>query len=48
MLFYIYMIILAGFFALIVWNFITEEKWLNKVGIAMVIIPFLLRLLLIK
>ena len=48
MLFYVYLSILAGFLALIIWNFISEEKWLKKIEIAMVIIPFILRLFLIK
>jgi len=47
-MFYVYLIIAAGVLALIIWNFITEEKWVNKLSTAMVIIPFLLRLFLIK
>jgi len=47
-MFYIYLAIMAGILALIVWNFITEKDWLKKVCAAMVIIPFLLRLFLIK
>ena len=47
-MFYVYLTIIAGFLALIIWNFITEKDWIKKIGIAMVIIPFLLRLFMIK
>ena len=47
-MFYIYLAILAGVLALIIWNFVTEKDWRKKVSAAMVIIPFLLRLFLIK
>ena len=47
-MFYVYLVLLAGFLALVIWNFITEQGWAKKVCIAMVIIPFLLRLFMIK
>ena len=47
-MFYVYLVITAGVLALIVWNFITEKDWRRKAGTAMVIVPLLLRLFLIK
>ena len=47
-MFYVYLIITAAVLALVVWNFITEEDWRKKVAAAMVIIPLVLRVFLIK
>jgi len=47
-LFYIYLTIVAAVLVLIIWNFLNEEDWRKKVGDAMVIIPLLMRLFLIK
>ena len=47
-MFYIYLLIAAGVLALVVWNFLTEKDWKKQASIAMVIIPLLLRVLLIK
>lgn len=47
-MFYLYLAIVAAVLALIIWNFITEKDWRRKVGDAMVIVPLLMRLFLIK
>jgi hypothetical protein len=47
-LFYLYLTIVAAVLVLIVWNFLTEEDWRKKAADAMVIVPLLLRLFLIK
>jgi hypothetical protein len=47
-MFYIYLLITAGVLALSVWNFLTEKDWRKQASIAMVIIPLLLRVFLIK
>lgn len=47
-MFYVYLVITAAVLALVIWNFITEEDWRKKVAAAMVIIPLILRVLLIK
>jgi len=47
-LFYIYLAIVAAVLALIIWNFLTEKDLRRKIGDAMVIVPLLLRLFLIK
>ena len=47
-MFYVYLAITAGVLALVTWNFITEKDWRKQAGAAMVIIPLLLRLFLIK
>jgi len=47
-LFYLYLAIVAAVLALIIWNFLTEKDLIRKIGDAMVIIPLLLRLFLIK
>jgi len=47
-MFYIYLVIVAAVLAMIVWCFITEKDWRMKVCAAMVIVPLLLRVLLIK
>ena len=47
-MFYIYLIITAAVIGMIIWNFATEKNWQKKVMAAMVIIPLLLRVFLIK
>ena len=47
-MFYIYLIITAAVLAMIVWCFVTEKDWRKQLCAAMVIIPLLLRVLLIK
>jgi len=47
-MFYVYLIITAAILALVIWNFITEEDWRKKISAAMVMIPLILRLFLIK
>jgi hypothetical protein len=47
-MFYIYLLITAVILALIIWNFVTEKDWRKQAGAAMVIIPLLLRVFLIK
>ena len=47
-MFFVYLAITAGVLALVIWNFVTEKDWRKQVGAAMVIIPLLMRLLLIK
>ena len=47
-MFYIYLTIVAAVIALIIWNFITEKDWQRKVMAAMVLVPLLLRVFLIK
>ena len=47
-MFYIYLLIAAAMLALSIWNFITETDWRKQAGIAMVIVPLLLRVFLIK
>ena len=48
MLFYIYLAITAAVLALTIWNFVTEHAWQLQAAAAMVSIPLLLRVLLIK
>ena len=47
-MFYLYLAIIAAVIILIIWNFITEKDWQKKVMAAMVVIPLLLRLFLVK
>ncbi|MDR1786225.1 MAG: hypothetical protein LBR23_07185 [Spirochaetaceae bacterium] len=47
-MFVIYLIIDAAILALAVWNFVTEKDWKAQAAIAMVTVPLLLRLLLVK
>jgi len=47
-MFYIYLLIAASVLVLAIWNFLTEKDWRKQASIAMVIIPLLLRVLLIK
>jgi len=47
-MFYVYLFIAAGVLALSIWNFLTEKDWRKQASIAMVIIPLLLRVFLIK
>ena len=47
-MFYIYLTLIAAVVVMIIWNFVTEKDWQKKVMAAMVIIPLLLRLFLIK
>jgi len=47
-MFYIYLTIAAAVLVLVIWNFITEKDWRMKASFAMVIIPLLLRVFLIK
>jgi|LSQX01.3.fsa_nt_gb hypothetical protein len=44
----VYLVILACVLALVVWNLFTEKKFTNQITAAMVTIPLILRLLLIK
>lgn len=44
----VYLILTAIVLGFVVWNFITEKDWKKQAAIAMVIIPLVLRLLLIK
>ena len=44
----IYRIILAGIVALIGWDLFTEEKLTRQLNAAMVLIPLVLRVLMIK
>ncbi|GAB1457350.1 hypothetical protein MASR2M48_26580 [Spirochaetota bacterium] len=44
----LYLIIAAGILALTVWNLWTEKDWKKQVSAAMVAIPLLLRVFLIK
>lgn len=44
----IYRVILAGIVALIGWNLYTEEKLTLQLNSAMVLIPLVLRVLMIK
>jgi membrane-associated PAP2 superfamily phosphatase len=48
MLFYIYLAIAAGVLALTVWTLVTERDWRLQAASAMLTIPLLLRVLLIK
>jgi hypothetical protein len=45
---YIYLVILAAVLALVVWALVTSKKPTFQATAAMVIVPLLLRLLLIK
>jgi len=47
-MFYVYLVITAAVLVLAIWNFVTEKDWRNKVSDAMVIIPLLMRVFLIK
>jgi len=47
-MFYIYLAITALSLALTIWVFITEKDWRKQASAAMVIIPLLLRVFLIK
>jgi len=47
-MFYIYLAIAAAVLVMSIWCFITEKDWRRQAAIAMVIIPLLLRVLLIK
>jgi len=47
-MFYIYLVLTAAVLALAIWNFLTEKDWRKKAAIAMVMIPLLLRVFLIK
>jgi hypothetical protein len=47
-MFYIYLLIAAAVLVMAVWNFVTEKDWRKQASIAMVIIPLLLRVFLIK
>ena len=47
-MFYIYLALIAAVVVMIIWNFVTEKNWQKKVMAAMVIVPLLLRLFLIK
>jgi len=44
----VYLILTAMVLGLVAWNFVTEKDWKKQAAIAMVIIPLVLRLLLIK
>jgi len=44
----VYLIMTAIVLGLTVWNFVTEKDWRKQAAIAMVIIPLLMRVLLIK
>ncbi|MDX9899781.1 MAG: hypothetical protein RBT62_12745 [Spirochaetia bacterium] len=44
----LYLIIAAGILALTVWNLWTEKDWKKQASAAMVAIPLLLRVFLIK
>jgi len=46
--FYIYLSIAALVLAMVLWCFVTEKDWRKKISAAMVIVPLLLRVLLIK
>lgn len=47
-MFYIYLVIAAVVLAMVIWCFVTEKDWRKKISAAMVIIPLLLRVFLIK
>ncbi|GHV51193.1 hypothetical protein AGMMS49579_06040 [Spirochaetia bacterium] len=47
-MFAVYLVIVAVVLALSVWNIITERDWKKQAGAAMVAVPLLLRLFLIK
>ena len=47
-MFYIYLLITALSLALIIWIFVTEKDWRKQASAAMVIIPLLMRVFLIK
>lgn len=48
MLTIIYRILLALIVALVGWNLFSEEKLVNQINAAMVLIPLVLRVLMIK
>ena len=47
-MFFIYLAIAAAVLGMSIWCFVTEKDWRNQVMIAMVMLPLLLRVLLIK
>jgi len=47
-MFFIYLGITAAVLAMSIWCFVTEKDWRNQVMTAMVILPLLLRVFLIK
>ena len=47
-MFYIYLLIAALSLVLIIWNFLTEKDWRKQISAAMLIVPLLLRVFLIK
>lgn len=44
----LYLVILGAVLALVIWNLFTEKRLLNQINAAMIIVPLLLRLLMIK
>jgi hypothetical protein len=48
MLFWVYICIAAYLTVIVVWEFFTERNWKKQVAYAMILIPFVLRVLLIK
>jgi hypothetical protein len=48
MLYWIYIVIISYLALVLFIEFFKEEKWINQVAIAMVLIPFVLRILQIK
>ena len=48
MLFYIYIILAIVMAMLIIKELFAEKEWKNKISLALLLIPFLLRIFLIK
>ncbi len=48
MLFWIYIVIISFLAFVLLIEFFKEEKWINQVALAMVLITFVLRILQIK
>ncbi len=48
MITYVYLAILAAVLALVVWALVSSKKWSFQATAAMVIVPLVLRLLMIK
>ena len=47
-MFIVYLIMTAIVLGFTIWNFILEKDWKKQAAIAMVIVPLLMRVLLIK
>jgi hypothetical protein len=47
-MFIVYLIITAAVLGMTIWCFVTEKDWRKQICAAMVIIPLLLRVLLVK